>query len=194
MASRKKAFTLIELLAVIAIISLLAGLVFTGAENAIKKAKHAKTRSAIDSLNMALTNFERDMGSFDVKVGDFDVARLTGPMQQRDDDKRIAIVRILSGKEFLRDGTVRVDTRVREDLRWQGPYLDPKPREIEPKNKVDFKRGQLVDAWGNPLMIRIKRDNYDKMMRYRPDSFEIWSWGPNEIDDAGKGDDITNWE
>jgi len=193
MASRNKAFTLIELLAVIAIISILAGFVYTGAEKAIEKAKVTKTRSTIDSLATALFNFERDMGSYDADVGNEKMP--VGEL--KNDQDRIKLVRILTGKEMMPDGSFQIARDIREDQRWNGPYLDPKPKELTPKLVSRFKPGQLVDAWGNPLMIRIKRETYDKMMRYRPDSFEVWSWGPNETDEitkSGSGDDITNWE
>jgi prepilin-type N-terminal cleavage/methylation domain-containing protein len=193
MASRNKAFTLIELLAVIAIIGILAGIIFTGAEKAIEKAKVSKTRSAIHSLEVALTSFERDMGSFDVDVG-----TETFPTGSLDNEQeRIRLVRILSGREIASDGKFKISLDIREDPRWNGPYFDPKPKELQPKNKVKYRPGQLVDAWGNPLMIRIKHGNWDRHMEHRPDSFEIWSWGDNETDEiekSGFGDDITNWE
>jgi len=129
-----------------------------------------------------------------VKVGNeqMPVGDLSG---QNKVDERKRLVRILSGKQFKPDGTFEVASDIREDPRWNGPYLDPNPKELVPKNKRDL--GQLVDAWGNPLMIRIKRGNFDKMMRFRPDSFEIWSSGPNEINEIikrGSGDDVANWE
>jgi len=191
MASRNRAFTLIELLAVIAIIGILAGIIFTGAEKAVEKAKVTKTRSAINSLNIALGSFERDMGSFDVDVGSETFP--TGLLDK--EDERIRLVRILSGRETTKDGKFKISVDIREEPTWNGPYLDPKPKELQPKNRLGL--GQLVDAWGNPLMIRIKHGNWDRKMQYRPDSFEIWSFGPNEINEvekSGFGDDITNWE
>jgi len=193
MASRNKAFTLVELLAVIGILALLAGLVYTGVEKSIERAKVTRTSATIESLSTALVNFGQSFVSFDVDVGGEQFP--TGLLD--DDNKRIRLVRMLSGRELQSDGSFKIATKIREDPNWDGPYLEPKLRELQPKNKREFRQGQLVDAWGNPLMIRIKRGNYDKMMKHRPDSFEIWSWGPNEaneIDKRGFGDDITNWE
>jgi len=117
------------------------------------------------------------------------------------EEERIRLVRILSGRDCVVEHgkfkQFKIATAIREDPRWNGPYLDPKPKELQPKNKVVSHPGQLVDAWGNPLMIRIKHGNWDRKMQYRPDSFEIWSFGPNEINEvekSGFGDDITNWE
>ena len=199
MASRNKGFTLIELLAVIAILGILAGMIFTGAEKAIEKAKGSKTKAAIQSLSIALSNFERDMGSFDVDVGGEQM-----PNEVLKEHERIRLVRILSGKEFLQDGTFRIATKIREDTRWNGPYLDPKRRELKPENESKFKPGQLVDAWANPLVIHIKRGNWDRKLEHRPDSFQIYSFGPNGEDEGGRSrgeryhgrlaDDINNWD
>ena len=188
MASRKKAFTLIELLAVIAIIGILAGFIFAAVSGAIERAKIAKTQGAINDLNIALTNYERDIGSFETKVAN-DVM----PTGVLDADKRAKVIRLLAGKRP--DGTI--DKDLRQDPRWNGPYMEPREKQLNETR-------ELVDAWNHPLEIRIKIGNYDDRMKYRPDSFEIYSWGPNEWNDAGrshgtgakgdKADDINNWD
>ena len=194
MASKNKAFTLVELLVVIAIIGILAGFVYTGVENAIEKAKVTKTRATIDDLAIALTSFERDMGSFDVRAGNEQFP--TGELKT--DADRIKLVKMLSGKQMNTDGTFQIVREIREEARWNGPYFDPKPDQLQPK--TGGRVGQLVDAWKNPILIRIKQGDYDRMMKFRPDSFEIWSPGPNEINEItlmakGKNaDDVTNWE
>jgi len=189
MVSRKKGFTLIELLAVIAIIGILAGFIFAAVSSSVERAKITKTQSTISNLSIALTNYERDNGSFDAKLENGQQM----PTGILDESERAEVVRILTGKRA--DG--RVDTQIREDPRWSGPYLEPKTKELSDK-------GALVDAWGHALMMRIKQGNYDKMMLHRPDSFETHSWGPNELDDegkssgksrhGGKADDINNWD
>jgi len=144
-----------------------------------ERVKTSKTKSTMDNLTIALTNYERDVGSFEAKLDSGDQMP-TGLLH--DASKRAKVIQILTGKKP--DGTV--DPRIRADLRWNGPYLEPSSREL--------KNGQLVDAWGNPLMIRIKRRKYDAAMRYKPDSFEIYSLGPNGKDESGSGDDINNWD
>jgi prepilin-type N-terminal cleavage/methylation domain-containing protein len=204
MASRNRAFTIVELLAVVTIIGILAGLIFTGVEKSIENAKVTRTRATIHGLGVALTEFEHDFGAFDVEVGDgtAKIEMPVGPMHKSDsrthEEMRIRLIRILSGREMNSDGSFQVDQHIRQDKMWNGPYLDPKAKELTPTNKGEFKikykAGQLVDAWGNPLMIQIKESDFGKQMKYRPDSFEIHSFGPNYKDEAGKGDDINNWE
>lgn len=190
MASRKKAFTLIELLAVIAIIGILAGFIFAAVSGAIERAKIAKAQGAINDLNIALTNYERDMGSFETKLSNGEQMP-TGVLG--DANKRAKVIYLLSARKP--DGTI--DHNLRLDPRWNGPYMEPKEKQLN-------ENGELVDAWNHPLMIRIKTGNYDDMMKHRPDSFEVYSWGPNEVDDTGrshgtgaqggKADDINNWD
>lgn len=53
---------------------------------------------------------------------------------------------------------------------WRGPYVDRK----------------LVDSWGSAYQYRYPGEHN----RSDPD---IWSTGPNGIDEGGLGDDINNW-
>ncbi len=196
MASRNKAFTLVELLAVIAIIGILAGFIYAAVGHAIERAKISKTESVIEGLTVALKNYERDLGSFETEVANYKIPTGLISGGTGGNDKRILIVQLLSGRKVKESAgayVFEVIRNIREDPKWNGPYLDPKVGELLPKSDT-YTYGQLVDAWRNPLMIRIKKGNYDEMMRYRPDSFEIYSWGPNEKDDQGKSDDITNWD
>lgn len=57
-------FTIIELITVIAIIVLLASLVMTAGQAARRKAMEAKARSAIASLEVALSMYQLDVGDY----------------------------------------------------------------------------------------------------------------------------------
>jgi len=59
-----KGFTLIELLVVIAIISILGGMVVSGAQQARKRGAVTKTKAQIASLETAISMYETDMGSY----------------------------------------------------------------------------------------------------------------------------------
>lgn len=60
----KRGFTLIELLVVIAIITILAGMVVSGAQQARKRGSMTKTKAQIASLETAISMYETDMGSY----------------------------------------------------------------------------------------------------------------------------------
>ena len=60
----KKGFTLIELLVVIAIITILAGMVVSGAQQARKRGAMTKTKAQMASIETAISMYETDMGSY----------------------------------------------------------------------------------------------------------------------------------
>ena len=61
---RRSGFTLVELLAVIMIIALLAGLVTPAVMRAMSSARTAAVKAEIDLLHMALVNYKNEYGSF----------------------------------------------------------------------------------------------------------------------------------
>lgn len=54
---------------------------------------------------------------------------------------------------------------------WRGPYLKSDP----------------VDPWGNAFRYRYPGT-------HNTGAYDIWSVGPNGIDESGEGDDIVNWD
>ncbi|PIP68559.1 MAG: type II secretion system protein GspG [Candidatus Omnitrophica bacterium CG_4_9_14_0_2_um_filter_42_8] len=61
---KKRGFTLIELLVVIAIISILGGMVISGAQQARKRGAVTKTKAQMASLETAISMYETDMGGY----------------------------------------------------------------------------------------------------------------------------------
>lgn len=56
---------------------------------------------------------------------------------------------------------------------WRGPYVG--------------KANQVRDAWGNPL-------SYACPGTHNTATYDLWSFGPNGVDEGGGGDDIVNWK
>ncbi len=73
---RKRAFTLIELLAVIGIVAILAAITIGGLSFATSKADYSKTQSIIEKFGVALENFKSDYGHYPVQkiAGDLDTS------------------------------------------------------------------------------------------------------------------------
>lgn len=69
-----------------------------------------------------------------------------------------------------------------DDVDWGGPYMEFK--------QDDLKNGEAVDPWGKPY-IYVSVNGGSPQHRER--SYDLYSVGPNGIDDAGAGDDIVNW-
>jgi general secretion pathway protein G len=61
---RKQGFTLIELLVVIAIISILAGMVVSGAQQTRKRGAITKAKAQIASLETSISMYEMDLGIY----------------------------------------------------------------------------------------------------------------------------------
>jgi general secretion pathway protein G len=65
---------------------------------------------------------------------------------------------------------------------WMGPYMEFKMDEL--------KDGELLDPWGNPYAyISVNGGSPE----HRTRSYDLYSFGPNGIDDDGTGDDLYNW-
>ncbi len=73
--SRRTPFTLIELLAVIAIIIVLAGITVGGLNYASKKADQTKTIAAMTEFELALDTFKNDYGYYPVFDGEVDLSK-----------------------------------------------------------------------------------------------------------------------
>lgn len=57
-----------------------------------------------------------------------------------------------------------------------GPYIDGK----------DYNGADIIDPWGNAY-------NYDIDVPNNTNSFDIWSNGPDGVNNTGGSDDISNW-
>ncbi|MBI4597512.1 MAG: type II secretion system protein GspG [Candidatus Omnitrophica bacterium] len=65
---------------------------------------------------------------------------------------------------------------------WNGPYMEFK--------QDDVKDEEVIDPWGRPYIYVSANGGSPE---HRPSSFDLYSLGPNGVNDAGAGDDIVNW-
>lgn len=68
------------------------------------------------------------------------------------------------------------------DPDWQGPYMEFKQEELN--------NGELLDPWGKPYVYVSTNGGSPK---HRSRSYDLYSLGPNGVDDDGTQDDIVNW-
>jgi type II secretion system protein G len=159
-----RGFTLIELLVVISIIGVLVTLGVGGTALIIDQAKKAKTKSTIQMLEMALSQYKGDFGIYP------------------DDDPPEYPFNVLTGYQ---NSPEEPDPSITQRPDWHGPYLkisSLKEFEHRERNK------RMVDPWMQPYHLRLNKPECNRF------GVDIWSSGPNMKDEGGKGDDITNWK
>ena len=129
-----KGFTLVELMLVVVIIGMLAGLVIPNVTGMRRGAAIRTTRGQMQALETAILSYQMDLDQLPRNLED-----------------------------LINDPGVSG---------WAGPYTH---------------RGRMPkDAWGREF-------RYDPEGRHNPGSFDLWSVGPDGVDDQGEGDDIANW-
>jgi len=135
--TRTGAFTLIELLIVIAIIGILMSLLFPGIQGAIESAKRAETSALLTSLRNAINLYETEYGFLpNVSSSDMFLSSSTSGQE---------LIQILTGGN---------------------PGSPPKnPRlirfiEIAPKFYVNknTNTNSIIDSWGNAIRIGISKN------------------------------------
>jgi type II secretion system protein G len=157
----QKGFTLIEIMIVIAILAMLAGIVVTSIGSQTETAKKATTQTQLSMIDSALEMFRADFGKIP-----------SGGSDPKESFK--IMVRILTNKEECANWLISEGehiTGVDDPIfveKWHGPYLKQKD-----PNKI-------LDGWHNPL-------NYQQGIGGNPDDYAVWSDGKNTSDPS---DDI----
>lgn len=70
------------------------------------------------------------------------------------------------------------------DPDWHGPYYNATKKEFYMRQR----NMALIDPWMKPYQFALKKPKNNVT------GCDVWSWGPNGIDDGGSGDDIGNWQ
>lgn len=151
--SRRDAFTLIELLTVIAIIGILAGIVIGVGRRASESGREARAKVELSAISTALESYKRQYG---------DYPRTNQPEQ---------MLQALIGKVDANLNLVSQQSRVLLDL----ALFTTKP-EIDPLTNTTVR---LVDPWGNAYAYVYKIPSSG----WTNPSAIIYSSGPDGLDD-----------
>ncbi len=70
-------------------------------------------------------------------------------------------------------------------------YFEFRPSDLSEK-------GEALDSWGRPFVYRNNYVNFPANQNdpdaHNKQSFDLYSFGPNGVDEKGAGDDVNNWE
>ncbi len=173
----RRGFTLIELMVVMAVIAVLMGLLIPVISSAMSGSKKAETVATLQNVEQAIANYHSRNGVlplYDATLEEHDC--MQGDMVSEDEvrDNNLLLLQCLR--------TVDRDT-------------------FGPGSKC-VNNGEIVDAWNRPLLYRpftcypyvsgaILAHSEDPP---RPDSYQLWSFGPDRSNNDGEDDDITNWK
>jgi len=149
-------FTLVELLTVIAIIAVLAGILMPALSSAMKKAYEGKARSAISALELAISMYETDMGYYPIVEGTTGVDGIDARNQK--------LVAALADRRYGNSARSGAGPGPRYDPSWRGPYMEFKAKDLRdptdlsdvisiPEHPVNTdNEAVFVDPWDNPYV------------------------------------------
>jgi prepilin-type N-terminal cleavage/methylation domain-containing protein len=214
-STTNRAFTLLELLTVIAIIGVLAGLLFPAIKNALLRAEVAKAQQAVNGLATGFKSYYTEYGKWPIAYSG------TGPFSYEDFIVDQNLVALLSGQ----DPSSSTYLPTPNPAAWKdsppgGSYGSSPSATIQGNTRkivfLEFKKadldssGRFVDPWGKPYHFRLDV-NYQNSI-YNPFSLQtstyavtngllIWSVGPDgQYDENGdvppsalNKDNVKSW-
>lgn len=137
-ARNRHAFTVLEIIIVIGLLALLAGVL-------INNLRGTSQAGRIEVVKLYFNNVDGSLAAYQLNVGQLPTSE--------------------QGLMALRQAPTGLPSGA-----WRGPYSKDDP----------------VDPWGNPYRYRYPGT-------HNIGGYDIWSVGPNGVDENGEGDDIRNW-
>lgn len=208
---KKRNFTLVELLIVIGIIGILAGMVFGGIAIAQRRGRVTQARADMTSIRTAFEGMYRDYGKMAKgdKLGGKQFTKKSGSspdyayieIGDNKEDYCRAIAELTDPSNTKGSYSVSLNNR-------KIKYLDPRPEYDPSKSPTDSDNQEhtWLDPWGNPYMMRIDVGATEtipdpsKSGKYLSARIVLWSLGPdgkgsstNEDAEDNK-DNIAGWK
>ncbi len=210
---RTRGFTLVEMLVVIAIISTLMGLALASIQVARRFSDKKATAGDILLLVQAINNYQAQYG--DYPPSSLSALKVKGNGVNEGNE---CLVLCLSGRKkggpfheaFKEDRLSNLDNDALSGKDFQAV-----------KKALDLPQDvaqlyEYTDLWGNPFVYIHNRDYSAKKIQYTDNegkpvtvqaarsaklgspqsatTYQIWSFGPNRINENGDGDDIASWQ
>ena len=161
---KQRFFTLVELLTVIAVIAILAGIAVPVVVGMQSKGKETTARADMSAIKMALTQFKADYSIFPVTGATGDTLYHAGFSAKADDqniDTVISHLTLIAPKP----GTNNVPQDFTSTLnKKKRKYLDAPAKPVTPNSVVGGAAGFMkLDPWGRRYNIAVDT-NYDKKL------------------------------
>ena len=174
-----RGFTMVELLTVIAIIAILAGLLMPALRKARMKAMEAKAKAMISQLEIALSMYETDFGTYP----DYDGGG--GAYEE----VQWKILELLTGRNGDNQNWDLLTAHV-DNNRWNGPYLDVKKDDIEWTGSGNY----IKDPWGNPYVVIVDLDGSTTTTypRHNTLGVDIYSFGPDGMTEGPNNSETSD--
>jgi len=165
-------FTLVELLTVLIIIAVLAGLIVGAGKYALTKAGTSRAQAEIAAMEGALESYKNDNGVYPPTAGPRVTSGAQGYPGSAEYSNSAVLYTALAGgqKKYFTFTSKQLGT---------GTLSSGGTATI------------VVDPFGSPY--NYYQTNSPTLVT-NVATFDLWSYGPNGINDEGTNDDITNWK
>lgn len=187
----ERGFTLLEILIVVSILALLAGLLVPMLQKGGTAAKEALARTEVAGLDVALQRYVEDEGALPL-----------GRRRDADPENEFpALYEALAGERAPAGGGGRSAPYSRfEERRLR--VMDPEKGELRPATRAEAADRRIeklfLDPFGNPYVYRANRGRQPGEFAVRRRWADIYSTGVDGVDDTvespgAESDDLGNW-
>lgn len=213
---RRAAFTLIEVLTVVAIIAMLSALGFAGVRFAQNKSRQSDTTALIQDVSKSIEEYRQERGNYPRPAMDEEETQIEGTSWKIGGARMLYQVLSGDGTDALKGGEKMSNGQMGSAKSEEDPdagkvYMDtvtaPTKQQIADKKhqKLVEAAGDtgffVIDPWRHPLQYQLaERDKNgvitNNIKMYSDSNYELWSYGalkkPDETEQA-QAKWITNW-
>jgi prepilin-type N-terminal cleavage/methylation domain-containing protein len=212
----RAAFTLIEVLTVIAIIAMLAAIGFAGLRFAQNKSREKETVNVIADISKAIEEYRLDRGNYPRPAVEDEQTQIDGDTYRIGGAKMLYQVLSGDGNDAIKGGG-KISTGIQasaQDPRdpgsgkiYMASAVAPTPDQIKEKKHARMVEAAgeasyyLIDPWRHPFQYQVPEVDQNgvavnSVKLHSGSSFELWSYGKlNKPDESEEGQKewITNW-
>jgi prepilin-type N-terminal cleavage/methylation domain-containing protein len=212
----RAAFTLIEVLTVVAIVAMLAALGFAGLRFAMNKSREKDTMALITDVSKTIQEYRDEMGNYPRPAMEEEETVIDGESFKIGGARMLYQVLSGDGNDAIKGGE-KISTGQQGSAKdekhpdagkvYMNTIQAPTKQQVQDKKKVKYVETAgdtsfyVIDAWRHPLQYQVAdRDKNGQITNdvttHSDSSYELWSYGntkkPDDSEEAQKTW-ITNW-